>query len=384
MRALLNWRNLLIAIAILVVGSTVLYSRYLADKIATEERKYVEAWVEAERTILNGADSTSLSLATKIATDNTEIPIIETNERDEPTGLFMNIDTAGVADINTLLKTKLKQFRRFAPKPIVLVVKETPYAANKYYYGPSTLLTQVQWYPYVQLSIAALFLIIAITTQRIRFKSNQNQLWAGMAKETAHQLGTPVSSLEGWLELLKDIPAADHIAAEMDKDVRRLQLISDRFGKIGSTPQLEPTTLLPQLENMLTYMRKRAGSKVRMELQHHLHADTQLQLSPLLFDWVLENLLKNALDAMDGSGQILIQVAEQPEHFWIDVSDSGKGIEAGAMNKVFQPGFTTKKRGWGLGLTLSKRIIEQYHGGKLSVYRSEPGKGTTFRIVLPK
>ncbi len=384
MRALLNWRNLIIAIAILMVGSTVLYSRYLANQIATEERKYVEAWVEAERTILNGADSTSLSLATKIATDNTEIPIIETNEKDEPTGLFMNIDTSGITDLNALLREKLKRFRRFAPKPIVLVVKETPYAANKYYYGPSTLLTQVQWYPYVQLSIAALFLIIAITTQRIRFKSNQNQLWAGMAKETAHQLGTPVSSLEGWLELLKDIPTAQHIAAEMDKDVRRLQLISDRFGKIGSTPQLEPTTLLPQLENMLTYMRKRAGSKVRMELQHRLNDDTELQLSPLLFDWVLENLLKNALDAMDGTGQILIQVTEQPEHYWIDVSDSGKGIEAGALHKVFQPGFTTKKRGWGLGLTLSKRIIEQYHKGKLSVYRSEPGKGTTFRIVLPK
>lgn len=378
-----NWRTLLVVVAVLIVSGTIVYSQYLSGKIAKEERKNVEAWVEAQRTILYSSDTASINLATKIITENDQIPIIETNEKDSITGNFLNMDTALVRKDSNFLKTKLRQFKRYNNKPIISVLRELPYQANQYYYGESPLLKETKLYPIIQLMVIGLFILIAILLQRTHYRSSQNQLWASLAKETAHQLGTPVSSLEGWLEILKEHPENAGYVPEIAKDVKRLQLITDRFGKIGSQPKLEATNLNQQIELIVQYMKKRAGGQVQFEYAENELSPIQAQISPPLFDWVMENLLKNALDAMDGKGKITIALLATSHEIVIDLTDTGKGIASKHLKKVFKPGFTTKKRGWGLGLSLSKRIVEQYHKGKLFVRWSELGKGTSFRIILP-
>lgn len=230
----------------------------------------------------------------------------------------------------------------------------------------------------------SLFIIITLITISTRNKSTQNQVWAGMAKETAHQLGTPLTSLQGWVEMLKEMPGLEKIVPEMTKDVDRLKLVSDRFGKIGSTPQLEEMNIVKQVESMVAYIKRRATDKVSFSIDTGGETEIRALINGPLFDWVVENLLKNALDAMEGKGTLNIQVRNETTQVIIDVTDSGKGISKQNISKVFKPGFTTKKRGWGLGLTLSKRIMEHYHKGELFVKHSEIGKGTTFRIVLNK
>lgn len=378
----LNWRVVLVAIAILLVSGTIFYSQYVSGKIAREERKNVEAWVEAQRTILNSSDTASINLATKISTENNQIPIIETNEKNAVTGNYINLDTVEVRKDKHYLEKKLAEFRRYNNRPIVLVLKEKPFTANKYYYGESELLKEVKLYPIVQLIVVALFIAIAIIALQVSNKSAQNQLWASMAKETAHQLGTPVSSLQGWIEILKENEANNGIVPEIAKDVDRLLLITDRFGKIGSVPNLEMGRPAEQVHHMVDYMKKRTGGQVSFIFDDSKIKDTYTLLSPPLFDWVLENLIKNALDAIVGNGSIRIDAETGDEFMHIDITDTGKGISKNNLQNVFRPGFTTKKRGWGLGLSLSKRIIEQYHKGRLFVKWSEPGKGTTFRILL--
>ncbi len=379
----LNWKTILICIAIILVSGTIFYSQYVSGKIAREERKNVEAWVEAQRTILNSSDSASINLATKISTENNQIPIIETNERDSITGNYLNLDTTDVNEIPGFLERKLAEFKRYNNHPIVMVLKDKPYTANQYYYGQSELLKEVKLYPLIQLIIVALFITIAIVSMQTSYRSAQNQLWASMAKETAHQLGTPVSSLQGWLELLKEQEANAEIVPEIAKDINRLLLITDRFGKIGSEPQLEWRNPAEQIRFMMEYMRKRAGGRVNLTFDDSQISNVNIKISPPLFDWVLENLIKNALDAIEGNGRIRIYAEKNEGFILIDITDTGKGIAKNNLGRVFKPGFTTKKRGWGLGLSLSKRIIEQYHKGKLFVKWSEPGKGTTFRIILP-
>ena len=232
--------------------------------------------------------------------------------------------------------------------------------------------------------IVGLFIIITLIALGSSYRSVQNQVWAGMAKETAHQLGTPVSSLEGWVEMLKENPENQKIAIELDKDVNRLRLVSDRFGKIGSTPQLEERDVVKQIDFMIEYIRKRASGKVSFSINTHGEEQVPAKISGPLFDWVIENLLKNSLDAMEGKGSITIDIQNHKDSVTIDVADTGKGISKQNTARVFKPGFTTKRRGWGLGLSLSKRIIDQYHKGQLFVKSSEAGKGTTFRIVLKK
>jgi signal transduction histidine kinase len=251
------------------------------------------------------------------------------------------------------------------------------------YYGESKLLNEVRYYPIIQLVIVILFIAVVLLMLQVNYKSTQNQVWAGLAKETAHQLGTPVSSLEGWLEMLKEIKGTEKIVPEIEKDVNRLLLISDRFGKIGSTPQLEEKNVLMQVQTMMDYIKKRAGQNVVFNLTSNLQNITAY-ISPPLFDWVIENLLKNALDAMEGKGIININIQQEANKISIEVADTGRGISAANITKVFKPGFTTKKRGWGLGLTLTRRIIEQYHKGIIYVKNSELGRGTTFRIELGK
>ncbi len=379
---LLNWRTLLALVAILIVSGTIWYSSYLARKIEKEEKQKVDAWVEATSLLASPYFTGDTRLNLRVINDNTDIPIIWTNENDSIIE-FKNIDTAEISKDPEYLDKMLADLRA-ENKPLVWKDPLDTTRVNRYYYGHSRLQDEVRYYPLVQLFIVGLFILITILALRGNYRSTQNHLWAGMAKETAHQLGTPVSSLEGWVELLKETHPGEAFLPEIEKDVSRLRLVSDRFGKIGSTPQLEVKNVVEQVDQMVEYIRKRAGGKVSFAINDHGQKQMQARISAPLFDWVIENLLKNALDAMEGKGSINIDIRESEKNITIDVADTGKGISAQNINQVFKPGFTTKKRGWGLGLSLSKRIIEQYHKGSLTVKSSEPGKGTTFRIVLIK
>lgn len=378
-----NWRTGLALVAIAIVTGTIFYSNYLAGKIKDDERRKVNIWVEALKTRAADTSGASINLTTFITSENKGIPIIETNENDVPSGIALNLDSAKMKSDSNYLQKKVEEFKK-QHDPILVEFSKEPLLINKYYYGESQLLQEVRYYPIVQLVIVALFIIITLITISTRNKSTQNQVWAGMAKETAHQLGTPLSSLQGWVELLKEIPENEKIIPEMIKDVDRLKLVSDRFGKIGSIPQLEEKNIVEQVENMITYIRRRATDKVSFSINSNGETDIPAMINGPLFDWVIENLLKNALDAMEGRGSIDVHIKNEAAAVIIDVTDTGKGIHKNNISKVFKPGFTTKKRGWGLGLSLSKRIIEQYHKGELFVKQSEPGKGTTFRIVLKK
>ena len=380
---LLNWRTGLAAIAIAIVTGTVFYSNYLSKKIAADERKKVNVWVQSLKTRVNATEQSALDLTNIITSENTEIPIIGTDEKDNPLNEFLNIDSAKVKTDSNYLRGKVKEFKR-QHDAITVEISKDPLVYNKYYYGDSDLLKQVRYYPIIQLFIVALFIIITLLAVSTRNKSTQNQVWAGMAKETAHQLGTPLSSLQGWVEMLKDNPQNEKIALEMAKDVDRLKLVSDRFGKIGSIPQLEKKNIVEQVDNMVAYIKRRATDKVSFTINSFNETAIAGMINAPLFDWVIENLLKNALDAMEGKGSINITIKNETANIVIDVTDTGKGISKQNIANVFKPGFTTKKRGWGLGLSLSKRIIEQYHKGELFVKHSESGKGTTFRIVLKK
>jgi signal transduction histidine kinase len=378
-RSMLNWRSLLALLAIIIVSGTIFYSQYLAKKLAAEERQKVEQWVAASKAILNGND---LTLPNLIRNGQQSIPIIETNERDSIMG-YINLDSVKTASDKDYPEHQLKKFKS-ENQPLEIRLSDKPYTANRYYYGHTVLLDEVRYYPLVQLFIVAFFIFFALYSITIRNKATQNQLWAGMAKETAHQLGTPVSSLEGWVEMLRVSNTDPRTVQEIQKDVDRLKLVSDRFGKIGSKPHLEQMDLTRQIQNMVDYIKKRATEKVQFVFQVKDQEHIPVLISGPLFDWVIENLLKNALDAIEGKGSITVAIREHEKEVMIDITDTGKGIAKKNLQKVFKPGFTTKKRGWGLGLSLSKRIIEQYHQGELFVRQSELGKGTTFRIVLKK
>jgi len=373
-----NWRWLLALLGIAIVCGTIFYSQYLAQKIRNEEQQKIEQWLAASKAILNP----DLTLPNLIRNEQHSIPIIETNENDSITSFF-NLDTLKITNDKFYLAKQLEIFRSQNP-PLEIKWSDSPYTANRYYYGHTALLDQVRYFPLIQLMLVAVlifFIVYSITTHN---RATQNQVWAGMAKETAHQLGTPLSSLQGWIEMLKEQGTPDETVYELQKDVDRLKLVSDRFSKIGSIPQLEKSDLVYQIQQMVDYMRKRTTSKVQFHFETEGHEHIEANISPPLFDWVIENLLKNALDAMEGKGTIDVKIKNEPQQIIIDLTDTGKGIPAGNIRRVFDPGFTTKKRGWGLGLTLSKRIIETYHKGQLFVKQSDIGKGTTFRIILPK
>ncbi|MGH2565157.1 MAG: sensor histidine kinase, partial [Ginsengibacter sp.] len=372
---LFNLRAWLAVIAVAIVTGTIFYSNFLAKKIALEERQKVSVWVQALKTRAETTEKPALDLTNIITSENKDIPIIETDENDKPSGEVLNLDSSLIKADSTYVKRKLKEFKK-QHEPITVEISKDPILVNKYYYGDSETLKQVRYYPMVQLFIVALFIIITLYAISTRNRSTQNQVWAGMAKETAHQLGTPISSLEGWVEMLKQQENSGSISAEMEKDVNRLKLISDRFGKIGSTPKLEEYNITDQVQKMVAYIKRRATDKVNFIVEAP-STPVITKISGPLFDWVIENLLKNALDAMEGKGVINVRVREQPGHVIVDVKDSGRGISKQNIARVFKPGFTTKKRGWGLGLSLSKRIIQQYHKGQLYVKSSEANKGTT-------
>ena len=378
-RQWLNWKTALALVAIAIVIGTIFYSQYLSRKLAKEERQKVEQWIEASNSLLDpNIQDTRLPL--KIIRDNDDIPIIWTNEKDSIID-HINLDSSKLISDTNYLARQLEELRS-GNQPITWIHPGDSTRINRYYYGSTVLQKEIQYYPLIQLLIVGLFIVITIITLRTNYRSTKNQLWAGMAKETAHQLGTPVSSLEGWLEVLKDLPGTEKIVPELEKDIQRLQLVSNRFGKIGSKPKLEETDIVRQVEYMIAYIKKRAGSRVAFDMEVKGDQPVLAMVSPPLFDWVIENLLKNALDAINEKGKIEVVISNQPAQVMIDVTDNGKGIAKANLRKVFNPGFTTKKRGWGLGLTLTKRIIAQYHKGQIFVKWSEPGKGTTFRIIL--
>ncbi len=368
-------------IAILIISGSIFYSQFLAKKIAKEERQKAEEWVEAGKLLVNDPSGLSDRLVSIIISENKSIPIIQVNEAGEIVD-HVNLDQEEIAKDSQYVSKKLKEFRSENP-PIEWANPSDSTKRNIYYYGHSSLLNQVRYYPLVQLFIVGLFIAVTLIALTTSFTSSQNQIWAGMAKETAHQLGTPLTSLQGWVEMLREEGGSPNIVQEMEKDINRLKLVSDRFGKIGSTPQLERIDVAEQVANMVAYIKRRAPGKVSFTMNKP-EKPVIAEASPPLFDWVIENLLKNALDAMEGRGEINVNIQQTASEVWVDVSDTGKGISKQNLHKVFKPGFTTKKRGWGLGLSLSKRIIDQYHQGQLSVKSSEPGKGTTFRIVLKK
>jgi len=378
MRRFLNWRSLIFVLAMLIVAGTMYYARYLAAKIELEERQRVAEWVGANTALQQATDPAAINLANLVLLNNEDMPLIATDSSGQIVD-YRNIDTLAARLNPKYLQQVLQQIANENP-PLEWNVGPFTY---KVYHGDTLLQREVKYYPVVQLLLVALFTVLLIALLNTRYKSTQNQVWAGMAKETAHQLGTPLTSLQGWIEVIKEQPADNTIIAEMEKDVKRLKLVSERFGKIGSTPQLEPCNLADLIENMVTYMKRRASGKVVFST-NTATTDTTVLASPTLLEWVLENLLKNALDAMDDRGNINITLTEEVTRVLIDVSDTGKGMTKTQQDKVFKPGFTTKKRGWGLGLTLSRRIVEKYHRGQLYVRHSEPGRGTTFRIVLPR
>ena len=379
----LSWKWLLVLFALLGVISSVFYSRHLSARLEQDERMHVNTWVEAQRTILQSSDSASITLATQLSVQNNRIPIIETNEKDSITGNYINLDSQQVKNDPNFLKRKLAEFQRYQSKPIVLVLNENPYTANHYYYGKSSLLDEIRWYPIIQLLIAALFIALLIGALRYIARNQQQTLWVSMARETAHQLGTPVSNLKGWVELLKERPENADIARELNKDVNRLQLVTDRFGKIGSAPHLEKEYPAVRIQEVVDYMSRRTGGQVAIHCDLEAIQERAALISPPLFDWVIENLLKNALDALEGKGTISILGQVERSTLIIEITDSGKGMSTAEQASVFVAGFTTKKRGWGLGLALTRRIVEQYHGGTISIRWSEPGKGSCFRVEIP-
>jgi signal transduction histidine kinase len=377
-RQFFNWRSFLVLMALLIVAASLFYTSQLASKLAIEERKKVALFAEGIQSIATAQNGEELSFVTNIITQDSTIPRIITDEK----GLIQDIraiDTSGVNNVPQFLNNKIAEYKKINT-PIVI---NYSYGNVFIYYGESYLLTRLRYFPYAQLAIIALFLVVVVISISSANRSIQNQVWVGLSKETAHQLGTPISAIEGWMELLREeLPHNDYVS-EMQKDVDRLKLVADRFGKVGSEPQLQVENLVPRLAEMVAYMQKRAPHKVIINFESS-EPIIEAKISGPIFDWVIENLIRNSLDAMEGAGTILLNIQNRETKVFIDIIDNGKGIPKHLIKKVFNPGFTTKKRGWGLGLSLSKRIIQQYHHGNLFVKNSELHTGSTFRIVLDK
>lgn len=382
MRQYLHWKTYLVIFALTIVGLALYYFNRVAKDVAIEEGKRVTMLVEAIKTVAMTANTNQndVTFASKMIAENKTIPLFITDENLHIIDK-MNLDTSRLKDDPDYINRKFKQFKNLHP-PIPYDYS-TPGMPGKGYlvYGDSNLLNRLRYYPLLILAISFLFGLIVVIAISNAQRSLQNQVWVGMSKETAHQIGTPLTSIVAWMELLKDTESNREWIAEMEKDVSRLQLIADRFSKIGSIPQLKEENLVVRLQSMVEYMRMRKPKKVTIDFEHN-EDDVQVLLSGPLFDWVIENLMRNALDAMEGEGRIFIKLVNQPRIVTIDVCDTGKGIPKNNFKKVFAPGFSTKQRGWGLGLSLAKRIIEKYHNGNIFVKSSEPGAGTTFRILF--
>jgi len=365
-----------IVIAIAIVLVSTLFTNQLAKSLASEERKKVVVWAEATQQLILADESTNINFLINIIEGNTSIPMIIADVKDSM--LFSRNILEPKSKVEEFYKTEITRFK--AKRPAIEIVFDD---SNQYlYYDDSMFLKQLYYFPYVQLGVIIIFLLVAFFAFSGTKKAEQNQVWVGLSKETAHQLGTPISSLMAWLELLKSRHKEDKMIGEMQKDVVRLSIIAERFSKIGSKPDLNVESLNETLLNAVQYMSNRTSQKVSINCHFPSNEHFFVKLNVPLFEWVIENLCKNAIDAMDGVGSIDINVQEKNDEIIIDVKDTGKGMDKRKFKVVFTPGFTTKKRGWGLGLSLAKRIIEEYHGGKIFVKQSELNMGTVFRIAL--
>ena len=371
-------KYLFILIATLIAIVSVFVSDKLVKSLAQEERQKVEIWAEAQRMIATETNGSNMALILKILESNTTIPVLWCNEKDSVIA-EKNIDLPE-KDSDLFLKNKVRELKSKNP-PILIDMQDGTF--QYLYYDDSIILKRLLIYPYAQLTVVLIFILIAFLALASTKKAEQNKVWVGLSKETAHQLGTPISSLIAWVEYLRTKEIDPSLLGEMEKDVKRLEMIAERFSKIGSNPDPTPVNISNSIRTALNYMETRISAKVK--IYTHLPDNPVLVLmNDSLFAWVIENLTKNAVDAMEGQGEITFQVEERDKTVRIDITDSGKGIPKSKYKTVFNPGYTTKKRGWGLGLSLVKRIIESYHGGKIFVKNSEVGKGTTFRIELRK
>lgn len=376
----LRWKRLLFIVAIGIGALSLWYTNKLVDKLATEEEKKVLLWANATKQLINANENTDINFLLDIIKDNTTIPVILV-DNDSNIIANRNLDSAKVDDPK-YLKKQLGLMKE-EHEPIKILYDEANKKYNYLFYRNSIILTQLKQYPYYQLSVIALFVLVAYLAFSYSRKSEQNQVWVGMSKETAHQLGTPISSLNGWINLLRDTDeqGKEEILQEFEKDVKRLELITDRFSKIGSAPVLQAENITQVMQRAIDYLKNRTSSQVIYSI-HANDPDALAMVNVPLFDWVVENICKNAIDAMSGTGSISVNISTEADKVYIDIQDTGKGIPPSKRKTVFKPGYTTKKRGWGLGLSLAKRIIEDYHNGKVFVKDSLVDKGTTFRIVL--
>lgn len=368
---------LVVAAAVIAVAS-LLISHFLVRDLSKQERNRMEVWGQALHALNEADETTDLSLVLSVIEENNTIPVIVVNAEG---GIddYRNIDDVDDGQEPMANNQKLKDYaRRMQLSGDTIRVNSQIVC-----YDESIMLKRLQAWPYVQLGIVMIFVVVAIFALLSSKKAEQNKVWVGLSKETAHQLGTPISSLMAWVEILKENYPDDALIPEMDKDVKRLELIAERFSKIGSLPEPVDASMIQVLEHVIDYMDRRTSKKVQI-VRHFPDHDVRVRMNASLFEWVIENLCKNAVDAMEGSGRIDLTLFDNGEQVAIEVADNGKGIRKKDVANVFTPGFTTKKRGWGLGLSLARRIVEEYHHGRIFVKSSEVGKGTTFRIELSR
>lgn len=366
----------LIILAAVIVGISIIFTNHLASAIAKEEHRKMETWAEATRLLLNDEYSDFIF---HIIEQNENIPVIIVDDRDRY--ISARNFNEPKTNVEQYYEKQIQRLKNTNP-PIEIILDEN--ASQYIYYDNSNLLKMLEFFPYIQLSIIALFLMLVIWAISTDKRAEQDKLWAGLSKETAHQLGTPISSLMAWNEILKTkIGENDIIISEINKDIERLKIITERFSKIGSIPELSQQNISVITEQAVNYMLNRTSKKITYSVEDSSTEHTCLISTPL-FEWVIENLCKNAIDAMEGKeGNIDFELFNQEDYLIIEITDSGRGIERNKFKSIFEPGYTTKQRGWGLGLSLAKRIIEEYHHGKIFVKSSELGLGTTFRIELP-
>ena len=371
----------LVIAAVCIAVASLVVSHFLVRDLALEERNRMEVWAEAMRTLNKADENTDLSLVLKVINENNSIPVIVMDANNQAQ-TFRNIDLDGKDYADSLKNAALIGQHLLAQgKNIKIELDDSTHDYIQVCYDDSLMIRRLSAYPYIQLGVVMIFVVIAIFALLTSKRAEQNKVWVGLSKETAHQLGTPISSLMAWTEILKETHPDDPLIPEMDKDVKRLQLIADRFSKIGSLPEPVETNLKEIMQHVVDYMDRRTSRKVQM-ICRFPEEDVIVRINASLFEWVIENLCKNAVDAMEGAGTITLTILKEGARAVVEVADTGKGIRKKDIGNVFKPGFTTKKRGWGLGLSLAKRIVEEYHHGKIYVKKSELGVGTTFRIEL--
>lgn len=380
-------KRILVAGAVLIVVASLWVSHGLISDLKNEEQTKMGVWAEAMRSLTSADETTDLNLVLRVINDNHTIPVIVTDEKGRVTtsrNLRLRYRTSrdSVKQVNEALARLKAGGHSMRISLGTDEVAETHATALYIYYGQSLLLQRLAWFPYVQLGVVTVFLLVALLALLSTKRAEQNKVWVGLTKETAHQLGTPISSLMAWMAVMRETHPDDALIDEMEADVRRLEMVAERFSKIGSAPKLHPETVGPIVERVAEYIARRIPKSVKLTVD--LRDESELiPISAPLVEWVVEVLCKNAADAMPGVGQIGISGGKVGDRYVIDVADTGKGIERKHHKTVFRPGFTTKQRGWGLGLSLAKRIIEEYHHGRIYVLRSAPGEGTVFRIELP-